>query len=404
MHRSARIAGRFITATSVALGLAALTSGAATAVAKSTSSKPPFIIAEIGAQTGAQAAFTVPIQNGEQTYIDAWNKTHSIGGRKIKIITLDDQNTVTQAQIQYPQAQAAGAILLSTSDNSTVAAPMLTFAQTNRIPELALGLPDSNVEPPQPYLYSTSASAVGTAISQINFIDEMLKKGHSTTKTSIGLIGYSSPYVSTLSGAWTQGAAQKGWTVVANVSVSQTATSATVQALQLAASHPKAIVAALTDSLATLVVPELRADGYTGPIINFSSGSAESTFQTLADPHFYALRQWLLPGASAATATLVKQAKASGHPLGDGQEFTAGYVRGQVIVAALSLCGPKCTGPKLNTAMEKLGKMKTGGLNANVKLSPARHRLIGSMTLWVWSASKHKSIQAGPAISWGEPG
>ena len=55
---------------------------------------------------------------------------------------------------------------------------------------------------------------------------------------------------------------------------------------------------------------------------------------------------------------------------------------------------------QMNAALQKVGTINTQGLNGNVRLSPARHRLIGSVTTYRWDKAEHTAVPDGPAITW----
>ncbi len=220
---------------------------------------------------------------------------------------------------------------------------------------------------------------------------KQLMPGRSGLK--VGLIGLATS-TGTLFDQLATGAIQKeGWSVVAKAPLSLDGTNTGPPAAQIASAKPDIVFGAIASTSEQPFLQQLRQNGYTGPIVVYSSGVVSSIFQALNDPNLYGLLAYNYPTESNAAVSLFTQrAQAAG--VNPGAQLTPnGYAGGLMLVAALQKCGPSCTGTGLAQAYESLTGFDGSGFFAGpLKISSTNHDAFTVARVVHWENGTMKSV------------
>jgi hypothetical protein len=169
----------------------------------------------------------------------------------------------------------------------------------------------------------------------------------------------------------------------------------------VAASKPDVVIAEVTDTNAPLAVKTLRDKGYSGSVVTFSAASAPATFAMLKDPSYYGqvhflVSTWTDQPAVADVGRRAQRGRRRGLP---GQRLLrlwlgrhSGGGRGTQQVQDGSLHRPK-----LNDALNNLGKGRRQRPESERRLQPEHHHLAWSRIYNHWDASKSAP---GPVGTW----
>jgi branched-chain amino acid transport system substrate-binding protein len=376
------VRGRRRVAVSTAI-LAAVAACAVPAALGARAAAAPFVIGVPTQLTGSFGYIGTGLQQGLSAYISYANSHGGIAGRKIQVVSVDDQanpaNTVAAvkqlAEQQHVIAIAAAGI--TTTQNAIkpllvqYQIPMLTFLGT--IKEI---LNTSN--DPNDWTYVTGVPTAGSVTPQAVAAKKLLGGASGPVVLLDATTGAGAEHEA----AFQTVAKRRNIDVVSVVHVLSTQTDYTTAAQQALSKNPKVIVIGLGDTGATAFDLAVRSLGSKVPVINYTGGSALSTLQALKDPFFYVIRGMAYSTDKSAGTKLydsiLKKAKVDP----DAPFVSDGYAQGITLVAALKKCGPKCTGPGLRAALDKL-KFPTNGLTpAAMRFMPQIHQNVTVASVW----------------------
>jgi branched-chain amino acid transport system substrate-binding protein len=374
--------------------------GCGGASSASTSTKSPFVVYFIGDLTGPTAATGQPLSSGIKAFLDWTNKQGGVNGHRINLTTLDDASDVQKVKIGVQQASGAGALVIVGAASSNAWSPNAPFVQQTQIPVLGTGFTDPQIDPPQPYLYGIAPSFQDQSNILLNFLSQQLiKTGAVTASPKIAFYHYTSTAVTTMTGLYRQIMQSRGYpAVVADQSFAQNPTDVSAQAAAVAQAKPDVVIANMLDSNGPLAVKALREKGFTGPIVDSTGASAPATFQALKDTNYYSLRYVLSTNETEepGISTIVSHAKAVGDTQNiDNNYFSTGWAMAAVAVAGMRKCGDSCTAVRMNSALERVGKVDTNGVNPTVGLSASSHRGINNGIEFRWDTTKGRELPVG---------
>ena len=306
---------------------------------------------------------------GLQAQFNTVNASGGIDGKKINLIARDDQAAESRLLANETQLIHEDNVHLLTG---VVSGDLCTAAQTQAVaasvPMLCGSAGVSQVEPPSPnpWVFMPAGAFPAEASAAMALAKQVVR----TPKARVAIVAYGVSsildYVKTLK----QLATQNGWSVVSVQTVPLTATSSTAQADAIAAAKPDVVFPSL-GPLSVPLVKDLRQSGFTGPVIENSTGTTNPNTADLKDPNYYALSQVYPPNNSAAYQAYASAMKAIGkNPDNGAAEF--GWVMGSIISAALKQCND-CSGSQLAQTLSKLS-VKTNGVGVgDVAFDPGDH-------------------------------
>ena len=359
-------------------------------------SSEPFLLGYAGDLTGPLAGFGVPMYDGFMTYVDHVNSEGGVDGRDVEVVVENYEADVNKARVGVETMVDQGVSGIFGGLSGNVWGPMAELAGRFEVPQMTTGVTDDQVIPAKPYVYSSQLGAAANAEIVSTFVDDEF----GADGLKIGILGFSSAYGAAYITHLEEKADELGWEITSNQEVPLQATDATTQAEEIVGSDPDVVVLFLIDPITPLGVRALRDKGYTGPIVNYTGGEAEATFETLNDPDYYAVRSYMYPQDPSipAAVEMVEQAEAA--DLGDSATvayFTQGYVQAITAVEGLKACAEDCDGAAYNEALENLGEVDTGDLTGEMILSPDRHRAADGGRVYNWDADEGRAV---PVTDW----
>lgn len=359
-------------------------------------SSEPFLLGYAGDLTGPLAGFGVPMHDGFMTYIDHVNGEGGVNGREIEVVVENYEADVNKARIGVETMVDQGVSGIFGGLSGNVWGPMAELAGRFEVPQMTTGVTDDQVIPPKPYVFSSQLGAAANAEIVSKFIEEE----YGADDIKVGILGFSSAYGAAYIDHLEEGAGDLGWDIVSNQEVPLQATDATTQAEEIVGADPDVVVLFLIDPITPLGVRALRDKGFTGPIVNYTGGEAEATFETLNDPDYFAVRSYMYPQDPSIPAAVEMVAQANAAGLADSATvayFTQGYVQAITAVKALEACEGDCDGAAYNEALENLGDVDTGDLTGEMILSPDRHRAADGGRVYSWNAAEGRAV---PVTDW----
>jgi branched-chain amino acid transport system substrate-binding protein len=364
--------------------------------------KAPYTFGYEGDQTDGAASTGVPLYNGLKTYVDTINAKGGVNGHKITIDARDDHSDPATGRINMQSFQTEQAVGVFGNNSSVVSGATSPLAAQQKILQLGIGAPDSFVIPAQPYIYNIQVGGMDMAYTMIDFVQNVLIKGGTVPSSpSVALLSNNTATSSNIIKVWQTEFPKLGWKIAASVTIDNSATDATSQDTQIANAKADLVMANILDNTANFVVKGLNTRGWDKPFVAYVGANSETTFSSLANPNYYAMRSYAYPkdpGIPGAVQ-MVKDANKLGYTQGlDSPYFSSGYVEGIILVQALQKCSDPCTSESYNSVMDKLGTIDPKGLAGTLSFGSARHRAIDSVRFFHWSAKDGHSVPAGDFI------
>ncbi|GAC1574619.1 MAG: ABC transporter substrate-binding protein [Candidatus Dormibacteria bacterium] len=310
---------------------------------------------------------------GIQAYFDATNKSGGIAGKQVKLVTLDDGGDATRALaniqqlLTQDQVQAMLGITVSglcEAVQASLERAKMPIVCTAAGPKQVTGAAAS------PWIYEAQAGQdhmVGPVISLIKATAPSANKVAYIYYNSASHIGFANNFEPALS--------KTGYTMVHKEVVPLTANPPVVaMATNIAASKPDVVVSFMVDSTAKQFYETLRAQGYTGPIIqNPDTGS--NILNVVKDPNIYVLTHEYLASPTveknANYQKMVAALSAANVPLTTSYA-ARGYLNALTLASALKACNA-CTGEKLAAALQKVVVPSDGITPGNLSFKADDH-------------------------------
>lgn len=355
---------------------------------KSTSSSGDYIVGYTGDLSGPLAPLGHGILQGLETYFSSVNAKGGINGHHVKLISLDDKSdpTLGVADVHRLLGDNAKGIFVFFSSVADAVAPIL---KTHHVPAVVEAITTNLLQPVNKYFYGGDVPLPYEAGSLDSIAAKIAGAGAKVAfiNASSAAEAQMKKYVQSLAG-------KHSLKIVYSASVPTSATSASAEITAALGAHPDVIISGMTDPLLISADQAARAQGYTGPIVEFAQGSSYTTLAKLKDPKLYALTSYAYAGSSVAKGSginaLVAAAKAQNvNPLTTPQ-FVNGYAQALVMAVALKKCVYPCSGNSLASSLESLGSIDTGGITFGpLKYNGTTHAGITSLGVYRWSKSKN---------------
>jgi ABC-type branched-subunit amino acid transport system substrate-binding protein len=345
--------------------------------------------------TGGVQAASVPFRQGLATYFQEVNSAGGIKGHQVKLVTLDDGNSVTTAVANVRELVTTDHVSGVFFFLSDMQAATQTYLVQNKVVTMANAVTSQLLDPTNKYLFAGGISIPGEAVPMVDFA---LNKLPRPAGAKVAIITTTSVAAQELDQALQQGAKAHGMQVVGNQLIPLTQPDVSSEAEQFAAANPSLILTALNASQMPQFVQTLRQRGFKGPIVTYDGSSVYGMMKQLDDPNLYMMFSVTAghnPGAEVAKMDAA--AKAAGIAPG-AYFFPQGYVQAWAIGQGLAKCGYPCDGPQLANALESLGSINTGGLTAGAWLdSPTDHAGIQDVAFYSWDPATDNEQQDGPS-------
>jgi branched-chain amino acid transport system substrate-binding protein len=358
-------------------------SGAATDSATSASGEPY----QIGLDSDLSAQFAANgtgLRTGFLAYTTWVNQHGGVNGHPLNVTVLDDAaatarglGNLTQLITQNHISGMAGGLL------SNICGAQAQLAAQNKVPLLCNAVGGDLLNPVQPYVFTSRIAQLSEARPMMDFVKTVV----SVPTPKVAIVTFSSAASNSLHDALKSIANSRGWPVVAEATVPQTAVDVSAQAATVSQSKADVVVGALFDPLAVLFVRALASQGVSTPFIDYD-GASYQALSALKNTNYYVNSSITMTGEGDGSGLAQYRQVLQAASVKPTDSFiNVGYVQGLIMVEALKKCGFPCSGQQLQAALEKLN-LDTGGVTSGpVQFSSSSHEALHAMSIYVWDSA-----------------
>ncbi|MDH4427179.1 MAG: ABC transporter substrate-binding protein [Acidovorax sp.] len=336
-------------------GTAALGSGPA--LAQQVPARGDILIGRSTAMSGGMAPFLAPIHEGQDAAIEDFNARGGVGGRKIRLVTMDDgfdaRRTLENAR---QMTEKDGVLALFGVSGTTQVMTLLPYLAQARVPLISVYTGSPAVRAQQhPYLFTTRA----------NYADELVKivRNLVAVQTSRIAIAYeNNDFGKLLLPLVEKTIAAENATLAGSHALASSGEDAAAAAKALSAQKPQAV---LLVAAGPSVVAYVRANReHLGvPVYTLSLGAGTAVLKALGDDARGLAVARTGPSPSRPNIQLTRdfQASMKRHDKPVDYDRYTGYMDARVLIEGLRAAGPNVTRASLVQAMEGLGTLDLGG-------------------------------------------
>lgn len=342
--------------------LAALPAGAQPAAGKA-----DILIGRSTALTGGMAPFLAPLHEGQEAAIADANAKGGIGGRKIRLVSLDDGFDPRRRLENAKQLNEKDGVLalLGVSGTSQVMTLLPYLAQA-KLPLIGVYTGSPAIRAQQhPYLFTTRAS----------YADELVKIVRNLVavqSSRIGVAFENNDFGKLLLPLVEKTIAAEGASLAGTHALAAAGEDANEAAKALAAQRPQAV---LLIAAGPPVVAYVRAHrAHLGvPVYTLSLGAGTAMLKALGEDARGLAVARTGPSPSKPTIQLTRdfQASMKHHDKPVDYDRYTGYMDARVLIEGLRAAGPGVTRASLVQGMESLGNLDLGGYA--YQFSPQNH-------------------------------
>jgi len=339
------------------LALAAGTAAPATSFAQPGAGA--LVVGRTTALSGGMAPFLAPIHEGQDAAIADLNAQGGIGGRKVRLATLDDGFDPKRAlENARTLGDKEGVVALFGVAGTSQVITMLPYLAEARLPLISVytGSPAIRAQA-SPYLFTTRAS----------YADELVKIVRNLVAVQslrIAVAYENNDFGKLLLPLVEKVVPAEGATLVGSHSLDSTGKDATDAAKALAALQPHAV---LLVAAGPPVVAYVRANKTLlgVPVYTLSLGAGTAVLKALGDDARGLAVARTGPSPTKPTLQLTRdfQTSMKRHNLPVDYDRFTGYMDARVLIEGLKAAGPGATRASLAQAMEGLGRLDVGGYN-----------------------------------------
>jgi ABC-type branched-subunit amino acid transport system substrate-binding protein len=368
-----------------------MAAGIAVAGCSGTSRPPgpaaPFRIGATVDLSGPLAAYGRAFSAAWHAYFDTLDAHGGVRGQPVELEILDDGGVPARQTANFRAFEGRGALLVSGITLSDTCALLAASAAAAHLPELCTTIPAALAVAPPPYVYSMSDPETMWVRAVVRVIDQQVHMAAPRVATILP----EAAGLQDMGDAFEATAAARGWTVVATQSVPlEHLTDVSGPVATVLAAHPDAVLTDIASVGAVPMVRQLRAGGFTGPII---MGNADyATMAALRDPQLYQI--W--PTALVDPSSSLPSVQTMVHALADqGVTGTSAvnslaipleYLGATLVARALGSCVSPCTPSRLDAALKTSGVNVPGLSVGTFGYSPGRNVPSTQVDVVAWDA------------------
>ena len=329
--------------------------------------KGDILIGRSTALTGGMAPFLAPLHEGQEAAIADANAKGGIGGRKIRLVSLDDGFDPRRTLENAKQLNEKDGVLalLGVSGTSQVMTLLPYLAQA-KLPLIGVYTGSPAIRAQQhPYLFTTRAS----------YADELVKIVRNLVavqSSRIGVAFENNDFGKLLLPLVEKTIAAEGASLAGTHALAAAGEDANEAAKALAAQRPQAV---LLIAAGPPVVAYVRAHrAHLGvPVYTLSLGAGTAMLKALGEDARGLAVARTGPSPSKPTIQLTRdfQASMKHHDKPVDYDRYTGYMDARVLIEGLRAAGPGVTRASLVQGMESLGNLDLGGYA--YQFSPQNH-------------------------------
>ena len=329
--------------------------------------KGDILIGRSAVLSGAMAPFLATLQEGQEAAIDDANAKGGIGGRKIRLVTLDDGFDARRTLENVKQlSEKDGVVAMFGVAGTSQVTAILPYLAQAKLPLVSVYTGSPAIMGVQhPYLFTTRAS----------YADELVKIVRnliSVQAPRIGVAYENNAFGKLLLPIIEKIIAAEGATLVGAQAIASTGEDAVNAARMLAEKKPNAV---LLIAAGPPVVAFVRANRVNlgVPVYALSLSAGAAVLKALGDDArgLAVSRTGPLPTRPTIQLTRDFQASMKRHGKPADSDRYIGYMDARVLIEGLRAAGPGVTRASLVNALEGLGNLDLGGFSYN--FSPQNH-------------------------------
>jgi ABC-type branched-subunit amino acid transport system substrate-binding protein len=325
------------------------------------------VIGQSAHLSGPLAGTVTPVIKGQQLALDEVNRKGGIGGRRVRLITMDDaydpKRCVENVTTLIERDKVLALFGLASTANVGAVLPLLAEKQVPLV-GVYTGAPALRAKQ-HPYFFTTMASYRDEVV-------QMVRNLATLQRTQIALAYHSSPFGQLMLPVVEEVVKEHGSTLVAKQALELGGQNSEAVCQALGAARPQAVIFM---AFGPALVPFVRAArSHIGvPVYAPSIANSKSSLETLGDDARGLAITSILPYPMRATTTLTRDYAAvmgrANLPLDYDHFF--GYLNLRVLLEGLRRAGKRPTSQSLVTAIEGMGKVDLGGYT--VSYGPHNH-------------------------------
>lgn len=323
-------------------------------------SKTAIVLGQSLALTGPGSALAQPFHQGAKLYFDRLNASGGVNGRKIELVTLDDQGNPATTATNTKKLLDQGVLSLFGfygSPQVTAAYPLikdgdvLLFAPMSAADEFRGGL-YTNIYSLRPG-YSEEAAAITKHAATLG--TRKLAILHASDGESLAALDSAERTMTSM-----------GANLLIKSAISSGSVANSVD--KAIGAKPESILVISDFSVAANVVRDLRAKGFRGPIYGFSNTGESLLAEQLGPAGAGVVVVRVVPKSDGSRVAVVRelQADAVAAKLGKPNVYMLeGYIAARVYAEALRRIPKDPTRAKLKKAIEGLDEVSVGGFRVH---------------------------------------
>ncbi|MES2244085.1 MAG: ABC transporter substrate-binding protein [Pseudomonadota bacterium] len=334
-------------------------------------SKTSIVLGQSLALTGPGSSLAQPFHQGAKLYFDNINAAGGVNGRKIELVTLDDQGNPANTAANTKKLLDQGVLSLFGfygSPQVTAAYPLIKdgdiilFAPMAAADEFR-GALYTNIYSLRPG-YSEEAAAITKHAAALGA--RKLAILHASDGESLAALDSAQRTMTSL-----------GANLLANAAFSSGAVAGAVD--KALAPGPESVLVIGDSQSAASVVRELRAKGFRGPVYGFSNTGESLLAEQLGKAGAGVVVARVVPKSDGSKVALVRelQADAAAAKLGKPNVYMVeGYIAARVYTEALRRISKDPTRAKLRKAIDALDDLSIGGFRVHFVEDRVGSRLV----------------------------
>lgn len=334
-------------------------------------SKTAIVLGQSLALTGPGSSLAQPFHQGAKLYFDNINAAGGVNGRKIELVTLDDQGNPANTTANTKKLLDQGVLSLFGfygSPQVTAAYPLIKdrdiilFAPMAAADEFR-GALYANVYSLRPG-YSEEAAAITKHAAALGA--RKLAILHAGDGESLAALDSAQRTMTSM-----------GANLLVNAAFSSGAVAGSVD--KALAPGPESVLVIGDSQSAATVVRELRAKGFRGPVYGFSNTGESLLAEQLGKSGAGVVVARVVPKSDGSKVALVRelQADAAAAKLGKPNVYMVeGYIAARVYTEALRRISKDPTRAKLRKAIEALDDLSIGGFRIHFVEDRVGSRLV----------------------------
>ncbi len=330
-------------------------------------SKSAVVLGQSLALTGAGAALGVPFHQGAKLYFDRVNAAGGIHGRKIELVTLDDRGAPAVTVENTRKLLSQGVLALfgfQGSPQVTAAYPLIKDSEVLMVAPMSAADEFRGAQYPLIYSlrpgYSEEAAAITRHAETLGA--RKLAILHGTDGESLSALDASDRTMIGL-----------GANVVARAPIGA---GAVTRAL---AAKPESVLLISDAAGAGVLVRELRAKGYRGPVYGFSNTGESLLADQLGAAGAGVVVVRVVPRSDNAKIMAVRELQADALAAGAGKPnvyMLEGYLAARVIAEALRRVPQNLNRARLKKALDGLDDVDVAGFRVHFAADRVASRMV----------------------------